>query len=156
LHCLLSQLLLSAISISRTETKARDEAPSFNILLVVYAWRECMCRAASPSYRTKGPYNASRVSFPAHFRHSRGYAKNLQPPRVVHLFLNSLIYVSSLGYVSQLTNIRTEHPLITLFFNELRISFFFDSKLLNCLAGVFSFLKIIFVNKNFTFTRETS
>jgi hypothetical protein len=64
-----------------------------------------------------------------------------QGQRVVRLFLNSLIYVSSLVIVSRLRNIRTEHPLITLIFKELRISFFFcDSKFLNCLAGIFSFL----------------
>ena len=45
--------------------------------------------------------------------------------RVVRLFLNSLIYVSSLVIVSRLTNIRTGHPIITLIFKELRISFFF-------------------------------
>ena len=45
------------------------------------------------------------------------------PLRVVRLFLNSLIYISSLVIFSRLTNIRTGHPLITLIFKELRISF---------------------------------
>jgi hypothetical protein len=59
-------------------------------------------------------------------------ARTAPPPlRVVRLFLNSLIYVSSLVIFSRLTNFRTGHPLITLIFKELRISFFCDSKLLN-------------------------